>query len=77
MNIEKLSGIVQGNSVLLACILRNLDKLTFDRVERDMREQSEEAISHFLATTNSEEAIDAMREQLEKFAALMTLIRKT
>lgn len=76
MDIEKLSGIVQGNSVLLACILRNLDRLTLERVERDMREQSEEAISHFLATTSSEEAIDAMREQLARFAALMTLVRK-
>ncbi|BCF88705.1 hypothetical protein [Paraburkholderia largidicola] len=71
MNIEKLSGIAQANNVLLACIVKNLEKVVLHGVKRDFSAASELAIAGFLNSGASDESIDAMRKQLEQIKALL------
>jgi hypothetical protein len=71
MTIDKLSGIIQANTILLACVLRNLSPDVLDRVEAAFTEESEKAIADFLNRPVPDPSLDSMLEHIAKIKMVL------
>lgn len=71
MTLEKLSGIVQANAVLMACMAHAIPKVALHQVRTEFSAQAESALTHFLNASVSDEAIAAMRDQLDQLKKML------